>query len=406
MQLEADLRASVAAAIGAQEAAPIGVAVSGGGDSVALLHLMAQVAAERGCCLRVVSVDHGLRAGSGAELRRVAAQCAALGVPHDILQWDHGGAPGGNLPARAREARYALMAQWARARGVGALALGHTRDDSAETLVMRLGRAAGLDGLAQMAREFERGGLRWLRPLLDHSRAELRDYLRAQALDWIEDPSNDDPRYGRARVRQALPVLADLGVSAQALHHSAGALREARAALAHYTRVEVQRHVTQSAGDIVIARAAAAQMPPEIWRRILAHGVQWIGGLAYPPRGFRLRDVLRDTRGGCVILQRKGQVRITREYNAIKELCGETDAIWDGRWRLEGPHAPGLEVRALGEGIAQIADWRATGLPRRSLIASPAVWRASALVAAPVAGYNPAWRAQIVADFGSFLESH
>ncbi|WP_236628283.1 tRNA lysidine(34) synthetase TilS, partial [Sulfitobacter sp. HI0129] len=124
----------------------------------------------RGLSLRAVTVDHGLRAGSAEEATGVAACCAALGVPHDTLQWaDWDGS--GNLQAAARDARYRLMADWAARHDIGAIALGHTADDQAETFVMRLARRSGVDGLSAMAPHSVRAGIEWLRPLLGIHRA-------------------------------------------------------------------------------------------------------------------------------------------------------------------------------------------------------------------------------------------
>lgn len=390
----------------------IGIAVSGGGDSVALLHVFARWAAHTGCPIAAVTVDHGLRPESRAEAEGVAALCADLGVTHDILTWDRPDGAG-NLPAQARSARYSLMAQWAGRLGIGGIVLGHTIDDGAENFLMRLGRAAGLDGLAEMERCFERYGVRWARPFCSFERTYLRDYLRKHRLTWADDPSNDDPRYLRTRARNALPLLKDLGITAQTIHHSAFALRQAQAALAHYTLQEALQHVTQDGGDILIPEDIAALVPVEIERRLVCAAVQWVGSAPYPPRklwaGTLDVDVARQQRmtvAGCLIMKRKGQFRITREYNAVRDMRGPTDAVWDARWRLSGPHAPDLEVRALGEGVRRLPDWRKTGLPRPTLMASPAVWRGDMLVAAPLAEYNPDWSAQIIADFISFLVSH
>ncbi len=390
----------------------IGIAVSGGGDSVALLHLFARWSAQTGHPIAAVTVDHGLRAESRSEAEGMARWCASLGVPHETLVWTtHTG--GGNLAAAARDGRYRLMADWARANGIGGIALGHTADDNAENFLMRLGRAAGLDGLAEMDTRFMRHEMRWARPLWQQSRAELRDYLRRHGLTWVEDPGNDDTRYLRAKARRILPALADLGITAESIHHSAFALRQARNALAHYTRQEAERHVTQEGGDLLIPERMDPPVPSDVERRLIVAALQWVGSSPYPPRKtfavalwHRLSQQQRLTFAGCLIMKRKGYYRITREYNAVKGLHGPTDAIWDTRWRLTGPHAPDLEVRALGESVRRVPEWRKTGLPRPTLMASPAVWRGDTLVAAPLAGYNQGWSAQIVADFSSFLLSH
>lgn len=392
--------------------ARIGVAVSGGGDSVALLHLYARWSVQTGHPIAAVTVDHGLRADSRQEAEGVAALCRSLDIPHTILDW-HRTSGAGNLPAAARQGRYGLMAQWARARGIGSIVLGHTLEDSAENFLMRLGRASGLDGLSEMAGKFERGGVRWARPLLQCKRDDLRAYLERHSVAWVEDPSNEDPRYQRTKARQVLPHLATLGITAQALQQTAGALRQSRDALMHYLRQDVERYVTQEAGDLLIPQDIGAHVPDEIARRISLAALHWVGSDEYGPRksfsGILRDDLATQERlsiAGCLIMKRKGAYRITREYNAVKDLVTATDVVWDRRWRLDGPHDAGLEIRALGESVSAVPDWRKTGLPRRSLTASPAVWRGESLVAAPLAGYNREWTAQIVADFISFLESH
>jgi len=189
-----------AAGIAALPPGPLGVAISGGGDSTALLLLLH--AARR--AVLAVTVDHGLRPESAAEAAAVGALCAARGIPHDTLVWAEG-PESGNLQARARQARRRLIADWARGRGIGDVALGHTLDDQAETVLLRLARGSGVDGLAAMAAVAEGDGVRWHRPLLGIGRGALRDWLRGEGVAWIDDPSNEDPRFDRVRVRAASP---------------------------------------------------------------------------------------------------------------------------------------------------------------------------------------------------------
>jgi len=390
----------------------IGIAVSGGGDSMAMLHVFARWSAQTGHPIAAVTVDHGLRPESRAEAEMVADHCRKMGVTHDILTWQkREGA--GNLAAAARDGRYGLMAGWARENGIGGIVVGHTIDDSAENFLMRLGRAAGIDGLAAMKPVFERDGMTWARPLWQQSRAALRSYLRRHNITWVDDPSNDDPKYLRTKARAILPQLADVGIDAQGLHHTAVALRQAQAALAQYTRQEAEKHLRQDAGDVLIPLTFPPDVPEDIVRRLTAAALQWVGSAPYPPRkifaGILAQGMAQQsqmTLAGCLITRHHDHYRITREYNAVKDAVTPLGVAWDKRWQLEGPPQTGLEVRALGEAVAEIPDWRETGVPRRSLMASPAVWQGETLMAAPVAGYNRAWRARIVADFSSFLLSH
>jgi tRNA(Ile)-lysidine synthase len=390
----------------------IGIAVSGGGDSVALLHLFARWSAHTGHPIAAVTVDHGLRAESRAEAEGVAALCQSLGITHEILTWNRP-TGAGNLAAAGRTARYALMAEWAKANGIGGIGLGHTIDDTAENFLMRLGRSAGLDGLAEMEKRFQRNGVWWTRPLWQQTREHLRMYLRRHDVAWVEDPSNDDTRYTRTKARRILPKLVELGIDAKSIHHSAFALRQAQGALAHYTRQEAANHVTQEGGDLLFPLSFRPSIPDDIERRLTAAALQWVGSSPYPPRkifagvlAHELAQQQRLTISGCIAMKQKNHIRITREHNAVKDMVGQTDQIWDSRWRLEGPHAKELEVRALGEGVLLLPDWRATGVPRRSLMSSPAIWKGDMLVAVPLVGYNPEWTAQIVADFTSFLLLH
>ncbi|KPP84916.1 MAG: tRNA(Ile)-lysidine synthase TilS [Rhodobacteraceae bacterium HLUCCA08] len=391
----------------------IGIAVSGGGDSVALLHLFHRWTQVSGVPIEAVTVDHGLRDAAVEEAAWVADLCARLGVAHTTLRWNE--APRGNVMAAARAARYRLIADWAGARGIGGVALGHTADDIAETFLMRLSRKAGLDGLAAMEARFERHDVQWTRPLWQQGRADLRTYLDRQGQDWLEDPTNADPGYDRTRAREVLAALGPLGIDAAGLTGTAHALFMARSALEHYTHQEARTHVTEDRGDLLIRRHAAPPFPPEIERRLLRKALHWVGGGAYPPRESALINLEaalalhgpRHTAAGCLVSEEAGPVwRISREPAAVAGLACPTTQVWDGRWRLDGPHAPGLEIRALGTALSDIDGWRDTGLPRRSLLASPSVWDGETLISAPLAGWENGWRARIVTSFGTFLVSH
>jgi tRNA(Ile)-lysidine synthase len=388
----------------------LGVAVSGGSDSLALLHLLEQAAIAR---LSAVTIDHGLRPEAAGEAAHVEHVCAELGVPHAILELD-GREGGGNLQDWARRGRYSAIADWAKGQGLDAVALGHTRDDQAETFLMRLSREAGVGGLAAMKDRFTRDGMMFHRPLLAVSRAGLRDWLAGQGADWVEDPSNDDENFDRARARKALFALSPLGVTADALATVAVQLRAADQALARTASDWASLHIKETDGDLVIDRARFLTLPKEIARRILADAVLWISGAEYPPRRdalASLRTAIRGrvnmTLGGCLFLNSSMTCRVTREREAVRDATAGSHELWDGRWRLDGPHQKGLEIRALGEAVGSCPRWRETGVPRQSLLSSPAIWRGDALVAAPVAGLANGWMARADArdTFARFLIS-
>lgn len=390
-----------------------GIAVSGGSDSVGLLHLAQVAARAAGLSLAAVTVDHGLRSDSGAEAEGVARLCAGLGISHQTLQWQ-GWDGRGNLQAAAREARYALMTDWARGQGIRRVLLGHTQDDQAETFLMRVARQAGLDGLSGMAARFQRGGITWERPLLDVSRAALRAYLTGQGVAWVDDPSNDNDRFERVKARRVLAALSPLGIDAAGLARVMAQLADARDALRGQLHEIAVIGVQQDRGDLILDWRVWGQQHPELRRRILVAALVWVASSPYAPRREDVAALMEALEGpgqrtlaGCVIQRKGATVRISREAQAVRDLHGPTDQRWDSRWQLDGPHDPALHVAALGEaGVRLCPAWRDTGLPRAALIAAPAVWQGGRLVAAPLAGVNPAWSARIVADFHATLLSH
>jgi len=385
---------------------PLAVAVSGGGDSMALLHLLAGRVA-----LAAVTVDHGLRPEAAAEAAGVAAVCAGLGVPQGTLQWRWDGT--GNLSDKARRGRLALIGGWARARGIGVVALGHTADDQAETFLMRLARGSGVDGLAAMASERRAEGVAWVRPLLEVRRGALRDYLTGRGVTWHDDPTNDDAAYLRVRARAALVALEPLGIGVEQLGDTAFRLGMARKALERLAHDLARDIAMVQCGDVVIDREALPQAPLETQLRLLAHGIGWVASADFRPRLHALMEARaallvgkRRTLGGCLLSATKRHIRIAREPNAVAGLRGAVFEVWDRRWRLFGPESHGLQVAALGEaGLGLCAGWRASGMPRASLTASPAVWHGDQLVAAPLAGMANGWRAELAEGSDSLFTS-
>src|SRR5260370_14179779 len=215
------------------KAAPaIVLAVSGGPDSIALMWLAARWrrALARGPRLIAVTVDHGLRAEAAAEARDVQRLARILDLPHRTLRWT-GAKPRTGLPAAAREARYRLLAQAAQAHGASHVLTAHTRDDQAETLLMRMLRGSGIAGLAAMARESEREGVVLARPFLSVSKSQLIATLKKAKIDFADDPTNRDTSFTRPRLRSLMPVLATERGDVRSLARLASRLARANAAV-------------------------------------------------------------------------------------------------------------------------------------------------------------------------------
>jgi tRNA(Ile)-lysidine synthase len=402
----------------------LAVAVSGGGDSVALLHLLAEYCASRDVQLYAITVDHGLRASSAEEAQQVAKLAKSLSIPHETLRWaDWDGS--GNLQDQARRARYRMMTDWAQSKGISLLALGHTADDQAETVLMRLARSSGVDGLAAMQARRLENGVTLIRPLLGISRAELRDYLVQNNLSWSEDPSNFDTQYDRIKIRQAMDVLAPLGITTPVLTRVAEQMGQAREALDWYSFLTAREIVRVDDGDIVIDLRRFRTLPNEIARRLLVRSVMWVSGAEYKPRRSAIEDLIKAARvrqpstlGGCIVSIHQAALWISREFNAVRALTALPDELWDNRWHLQPPVLQSVDddnfqdfvVRALGpRGLVMCPDWKHSGKPRVALLASPAIWHGDELVSAPLAGRAAGWTATLShsgEEFFATLLSH
>jgi tRNA(Ile)-lysidine synthase len=260
------------------------LAVSGGPDSVALMWLAARWrrSLASGPDLTVVTIDHGLRKESAREAREVKRLAADLGLPHRTLRW-RGAKPRTGLPAAAREARYRLLAQAARAVGASHVLTAHTRDDQAETLLMRLLRGSGLAGLAAMAPLSERDGIVLARPLLDVSKAQLVATLERAGIGFADDPTNRDTAFTRPRLRALLPLLAAEGGDARNLARLAGRLARANAAVEvladgaeRFLRLR-DRDVAPQASVRSFEASAFALLPDEVRLRLLLRAINALG---------------------------------------------------------------------------------------------------------------------------------
>jgi tRNA(Ile)-lysidine synthase len=272
------------------EGGRIGLAVSGGPDSLAML-LLAQAAVPGG--FEVATVDHGLRAESAAEADFVGGLCAGLGIPHTVLSVRV--APG-NLQDEARAARYTALASWAMERGLGAIATAHHADDQAETVLMRLNRGSGLAGLAGVrARGTVPGSkLPLIRPLLDWRRDELAAIVARAGVAAVTDPSNSDPRFDRARIRAALAEAEWLDPAAIA--QSAAHLAEGEETLAWAFNLEWDLWVEVDDGAVRYTPHAPRALVLRVVERIIA-------GFGGEPRGgavARLVEALEAGRPGTL----------------------------------------------------------------------------------------------------------
>lgn len=286
--LPADLVARFAAALerlrarlaSSGDAGQIGLAVSGGGDSMALLLLAhAAIPGE----FEVATIDHRLRPGAAGECALVERACQARGIPCAVFEVD---VADGNLQHRARQARYDALAEWAKQRRLAAVATAHHADDQAETLLLRLNRGSGLAGLSGIRESLyhEDLAIRLIRPLLGLRRADLAAVIETAGIAVVHDPSNRDERFDRVRIRRALATTDWLDPAA--LARSAAHLAEAEEALAAYAERLWRERVTCE-GETIRIRP---NMPRAIALRLLERAIGTIGG--GNPRGGEVARLL------------------------------------------------------------------------------------------------------------------
>lgn len=299
----------------------LAVAVSGGSDSLALTLLAARWAASEGGRVTAITVDHGLRVEAAGEARQVKQWLIGRSIRHVTLRW-RGSKPESGLPAAARDARYALLAGYCRRHGLLHLLLAHQAEDLAETFLIRLGHGSGLVGLAAMSSIAEFEGVRLLRPLLGVTRETLRATLRSEGQDWIEDPTNRDMSFERARLRANLPQLQSLGIRGAQAAATAMALGQARARIEDQVAARLAHVTLEPTGRASVSRQHLLETPRPLALQALGWLLQTVGAQDYPPRGEaleRLLDWLKDgpgrgrTLAGCRIQASAGRLTIWPE---------------------------------------------------------------------------------------------
>jgi tRNA(Ile)-lysidine synthase len=336
----------------------VAVAWSGGGDSTALLALAQAWAGAH--CARVTAfhVDHGLRANSADEAAALCADTAARGIAFASRRWA-GDKPTTGIMAAARDARLALLEEMCAAAGIWHLLLAHTRDDQNETAALRAARGSGTDGLAGMSAIVERTHMRVLRPLLGFAHADLLATCKARGHDWLEDPSNANPRFARAALRLSGEVPEAPGGLAVA---RIARERELARLLAHCVSLD-------PAGFALVDRAMLLDGPFDLACAALARIVRTVGGGEYAPRGPRTEATLRAlaapdpaarTLGHCKIVPRAdGRLVVAREpANLAPDVALEAGRRmrWDDRFEaIQLRSCSGLVLGALGmAGWAQL----------------------------------------------------
>ncbi len=403
-----DIAGEFAGAIGAMALpakARVAVAVSGGADSMALALLLARWARSTGAVVHALTVDHRLRDAAAEEAGQVERWMKAAEIPHTTLRWDAGAGyreRAASAQSAAREARYGLMLRWCSENGFTHLFLAHHADDQAETVLLRLSRGSGVDGLGAMAPLTQRAGVYLARPLLGIPKARLTAFCEEVGQPWIDDPSNQDQTYARVRLRAAREVLSREGLSNDRLLATAEHMRRARAALDHYVaRLLHEACVWDRFGVGRVDCAALIAAPAEVGLRALASILKTASGQVYRPRFERLERLYQSLRDGSwhdaslhgALLQRQTSVlTVSREPSQIGDeqtFASDGQTIWDGRFYVEvAGLPPGRRVLVRRLSRAHLASMdnppEVPLLVRESL---PAFFESGGLIAIPAINF-------------------
>ena len=269
-----------------------GVAVSGGGDSVALFLLMLEVFGPEN--LVVFHFNHGLREESDIEEKWVEALANSKGVKFFAKIWDKDFT--GNKQQAARNARYVFFHQKCEELGLDGVCIGHTKNDVAETMIMRMGRGSGVRGLAAMDAVTKINGVNVFRPMLGILRQELRDFLKENEQGWLEDPSNESPKYLRSRVRGGISELEKIGFGVGAIADSALSVKRADDALEMITVSFIEQNVILGKENAQINKSLLLQSD-EIAQRVVEKVILTLKPAPMAPRvskRIRMIDNMRD----------------------------------------------------------------------------------------------------------------
>ena len=369
----------------------LGLAVSGGSDSLAMLYLCKEWAELNKVTLKCVTVDHQLRKEALMEAKTVAAHCSELGIKHDIVKWTHKDNFNGNLSDLARSARYRLINEWRK--DIKYVLIGHTQNDQIETFLMNLKRGSGIDGLKGMAAVSKRPeGYFILRPLLDTKRESLKQFLRVRNIEWLSDPSNSNEEFERIVQRKTWELLKSKGFSESRIELAAQHMQRAHHALNQMLPIHFNQIGKQELTDLFLQYDGFFSLADEFQVRLISAIVMWNVSSQYRPRFKAVLNVLKQIKskktavlGGTVFYHHDGQIRITTELKFIQNIsvkCKSKNA-WRDIWVVK-KEIKEAYVSAIGiEGNKQLSRMQKSMMPYRSRVIQPGIFIKEKLICAP-----------------------
>ncbi|QLK52770.1 tRNA lysidine(34) synthetase TilS [Ehrlichia ruminantium] len=339
------------------------IAVSGGIDSMVLLHLSAVCNTK--FTPTILTVNHGLRSEAAQEALFVYQHSQNLNLKCHILNW-HGEKPQSNIQSSARQIRYSLLLQWCNQNQINYLMVAHQKNDQAETIMMRLERGSGLDGLAGMQERTYLNGICILRPLLAISREELIHYADTKNITWVHDISNDNKKYKRTLYRNILKEVDNTEELVNRLYKTSVHIKRSLDCILHYVRLAIDEHLEfNNLGFIKIKLNTFFNLPEEISLRLFTYSIMSIGQKKYKPRYHKLNNMFRKIQNNdftkpqtfchCKITrnQKDNTLCITREVSVINNKTispySKTSIVWDNRFkiRISNPNTHSITVSSL-----------------------------------------------------------
>ena len=325
----------------------VAVGVSGGVDSLALCLLAHTWGEQNGVKLTALTVDHGLRKESAREAAQVKSWLTRRGIAHVTLVLDQP-FPRYGIQAFARKWRFQLLGDWCRTNLVDVVMLAHTIEDQMETICMRILADSGPEGLSGMRRNTVVRGLRIVRPLLKISKGRLVATCKAFNQDWVVDPSNEDTKYCRVKIRQLMPYIEKAGLESNKMVRLASSMEKLRNAFNNFSVSFIKKNGgILKTGIAWINLSSFEELPNKFKELLLLRLLVIIGGASWPSSkkkinrlidSLKQEKVTRITLGGCVIEKTiLGKIWIYRE---IKRRClsvvimpGEKRR-WDNRFEV------------------------------------------------------------------------
>tara|TARA_Y100001970_G_C14258231_1_gene877256 strand:+ start:3909 stop:5276 length:1368 start_codon:yes stop_codon:yes gene_type:complete len=333
----------------------VAVGVSGGADSMTLAMLTNRWAVKRGGQAIGLTVDHSLRPDSKKEAMQVKSWLSEIKMPHRILCWNEANKSNSGIQKSAREARLRLMCEWCRKQGYINLLLAHHQDDQAETFMLRLAAGSGVDGLASMPRSrltglSEGGRIRLLRPFLHLPAINLKNTLNSLGYSWVEDPSNNDSRFTRVRLRNSSEILGREGLTAGRIALVANRMGRDRSALhAQVACFLADNAVLAASGFVTLSGMPWREVSDSVLTRAIYRIISTVSGSVLPPKLRSIERLVKNMReskfdgrptlGGCQFIQKEkiNSFLVVREAGRIKDEIdispGDT-VRWDGRFTV------------------------------------------------------------------------